>query len=324
MVRTIPLHGNPNGQVFGTIGSLIEMHDGLKYVKISGDSSNVGWQAYNVAPTPTPTPTPTTTPTPTATPTATPTPTPTPTGGGTTPTPTPTPTGGGPTPTPTPTTILSIIYQSPNQTVDVGSPVAGVTVYAPVGVAYTATWTVSDGNSEVNVFPSSIVGTLSAGNNNFSGPNALDAFFLRNNGINFNEQGGAGYYKFTIVVGGVSLSTGFITVSTQVASECDCFCKYYSGGPQVGDYVCDIPEVCEDNCCDYIDCDGNCNQGSGCRKECTQEEIEFCQIPGNCPCTPIACGETCTCNGSYVCTQGNYSCETCYGTTNNPYFGPPS
>lgn len=93
MVRTIPLNGNPNGQVFGTVGSLIEMNDGLKYVKNSGDYSNIGWNVYNVAPTPTPTPTPTSTPTPTPTPTATPAPTPTPTGGG--PTPTPTATSGG-------------------------------------------------------------------------------------------------------------------------------------------------------------------------------------------------------------------------------------
>ena len=101
MVRTIPLNGNPNGQVFGTIGSLIEMSDGLKYVKISGDSSNIGWNAYNVAPPPTPTPTPT--------PTATPTPTPTATSVGPTPTPTPT----GPTPTPTPTTGQRVFNISP-------------------------------------------------------------------------------------------------------------------------------------------------------------------------------------------------------------------
>ena len=101
MVRTIPLSGNPNGQVFGTIGSLIEMSDGLKYVKVSDDSLNIGWESYNATPTPTPTPLPTATPTPTPTavPTATPTPTPT---GAPTSTPTPTPTGV-PTATPTPT-----------------------------------------------------------------------------------------------------------------------------------------------------------------------------------------------------------------------------
>ena len=100
MVRTIPLKGNPNGQVFGTIGSLIEMSDGLKYVKVSDDSLNIGWESYNATPTPTPTPVPTATPTPTTTPTPTPTvvptatPTPTPTGAPTS-TPTPTPTVGG-------------------------------------------------------------------------------------------------------------------------------------------------------------------------------------------------------------------------------------
>ncbi len=94
MVRTIPLNGNPNGQVFGTIGSLIEMSDGLKYVKVSDDSLNIGWESYNATPTPTPTPTVTPTPTPTVTPVSTATPTPTPTGAPTS-TPTPTPTVGG-------------------------------------------------------------------------------------------------------------------------------------------------------------------------------------------------------------------------------------
>jgi hypothetical protein len=95
MVRTIPLNGNPNGQVFGTIGSLIEMSDGLKYVKVSDDSLNIGWESYNATPTPTPTPTATPTPTPTVTPVSTATPTPTPTGAPTaTPTPTPTTSGG--------------------------------------------------------------------------------------------------------------------------------------------------------------------------------------------------------------------------------------
>lgn len=103
MVRTIPLHGSPNGQVFGTIGSLIEMADGLKYVKVSDDSTNIGWESYNATPTPTPTPTNTLTPTPTATPTLTPTPTATPTIDPSV-TPTTTPTS---TPTPTPTNTLS-------------------------------------------------------------------------------------------------------------------------------------------------------------------------------------------------------------------------
>lgn len=97
MVRTIPLYGNPNGQVFGAIGSLIEMADGLKYVKVESDSLNTGWESYNATPTPTPTPTATPTPTITPTPTSTPTPSPTPTVS-VTPTPTATPT---PTPTPT-------------------------------------------------------------------------------------------------------------------------------------------------------------------------------------------------------------------------------
>lgn len=110
MVRTVPLSGHPDGQVFGTIGSLIEMADGRRYVKVSNNSLNVGWDSYNTTPTPTPTPTPSPTPTPTATatltptPTATATPTPTPTvnpSSTATPTPTvsstptPTPTGGG-------------------------------------------------------------------------------------------------------------------------------------------------------------------------------------------------------------------------------------
>lgn len=105
MVRTVPLNGHPDGQVFGTIGSLIEMADGRRYVKVRNNSLNVGWDAYNTTPTPTPTPTPSPTPTasPTPTPTATVTLTPTPT---TTPTPTPTPSvnpSSTATPTPTPT-----------------------------------------------------------------------------------------------------------------------------------------------------------------------------------------------------------------------------
>jgi hypothetical protein len=45
-VRTIPLYGNPNGVVFGTVGSLIEMADGVRYVKASDDSKSGGWEAY--------------------------------------------------------------------------------------------------------------------------------------------------------------------------------------------------------------------------------------------------------------------------------------
>jgi hypothetical protein len=143
MVRTIPLNGNPNGQVFGTIGSLIEMSDGLKYVKITGNSLNDGWEPYNVAPTPTPTPTstPTPTPTPTATPTATPTPTPTPTV---------TPTGAPTyTPTPTPTTI-------PSRAFNISPAVGGKSVWdlntdGPFTVSGYGIWIISPFASSFNM-----------------------------------------------------------------------------------------------------------------------------------------------------------------------------
>lgn len=45
-VQTIPLHGDPNGVVFGTVGSLIEMSDGNRYIKVNDDSKNAGWELY--------------------------------------------------------------------------------------------------------------------------------------------------------------------------------------------------------------------------------------------------------------------------------------
>ena len=315
MVRTIPLHGNPNGQVFGTIGSLIEMYDGLKYVKISGDSSNVGWQAYNVAPTPTPTPTPTTTPTPTATPTPTPTatPTPTPTTGGSTPTPMPTPT----------TSTLSITYQTPdNQTVSVGYSVAGATVYAPAGGAYTVTWVVWNGNgSHSPRTVSTTSGTLAAGAiQGFAGPSAINDTFTDNGSVYYNDNGGAGYYKFTITVGAVSINTGFIRVNTQTVTlvgtdECNCACKD-GGGNVVGTWT-QGDEICEDACCNY-DCDNNhvgCVDVTGDISQCCRNECN----PGD---PGTACGQNCYTD--WYCTSGERVCDTCdvygYGNVNNPQF----
>lgn len=125
-VRTVPLYGSPEGVVFGTVGSLVEMADGVKYVKKHSDSYNIGWEAYNVTPTPTSTSTPT------------PTPTPTPTSGGETPTPTPTST-----PTPTPTST------APSQRIiTVSPPVNGKSLWdfdlsGSLAVSGYGTWTIA-------------------------------------------------------------------------------------------------------------------------------------------------------------------------------------
>jgi hypothetical protein len=96
MLNEIPVHGNPEKSVFGTLGTTIGTDEGKIYLKDSDDTKNVGWQ--EVLPPPSPTPTPTITPTKTMIVTRTPTPgvvTPTPsTTIGATPTPTPTPAFG--------------------------------------------------------------------------------------------------------------------------------------------------------------------------------------------------------------------------------------
>lgn len=223
------------------------------------------------------------------------------------------------TPTVTPTPIpFSITYQSPaDQTIDLGNSVVNVTVYAPSGGTYTATWQVWNGSSRY-VTISSPSGTLGSGYNNFNGPGALSGTFTSYGGgpyQYYNENGGAGYYKFTITVGGTSIDTGFIRVYTRDAYACDCWCKSYGGGPQVGDYVCYGGESCSDNCCCY-DCNGDgitcCDGGNPvsncCRAECDPGD------PGS------ACGTTCTCPTYYYCTAGSYSCETCYGSTFSPQY----
>lgn len=125
----LPIHNDPEGEVFEIIGVKANSDNGKIYEKAREDTRNTGWWlAFDgttplPSSTPTPTPTPTTTATPTPTPTLTvtpaashtPTPTPTPTHTatpGTTPTLTPTltatstPTGTpGATPTPTPTFV---------------------------------------------------------------------------------------------------------------------------------------------------------------------------------------------------------------------------
>lgn len=191
MVRTIPLYGNPNGQIFGTIGSLIEMNDGLKYVKISGDSSNVGWQVYNVAPTPTPTPTPTSTPTPTATPTPTP-----------TATPTPTPTMGGSTPTPTPTTSQRVFNISPaigskttwNLSVDGPLTVSGFNIWtiSPVGGAFDVYIDIN-GAAGGNGGDSIYTGGSGGKGSRFSGGFSLNGTYKL---IPGNVGGGVGYFAW--------------------------------------------------------------------------------------------------------------------------------
>ena len=194
MVRTVPLYGNPNGQIFGTVGSLIETNDGLKYVKISGDSTNVGWQAYNVEPTPTPTPTATPTPTPTATPT------PTPTTGGSTPT--PTPTTGGSTPTPTPTTSQRVFNISPA----IGSKTTwNLDVDGPLTVSGFDTWTISPAAGAFNVYvdingaaggaggDSTYSGGVGGKGSRFYGGFSLDGTYKL---IPGNVGGSVGYYAW--------------------------------------------------------------------------------------------------------------------------------
>ena len=235
--------------------------------------------------------------------------TPTPTS---TPTPTPTLT---PTPTPTPTILFSITSQtSNNSTVNEGDSVVDVQIYSSGG-SYTIVWEVWNGGSRY-VTLSTTSGTISSGYNNFYGPNAIpDQFYSYGSGAGqyYNENGGAGYYKATITVGGASVNTGYIKINTRDTYECDCWCKNYSGGPQVGNYECYGGETCTDNCCE-IDCSGDCNSAYGCRNECDQSDFDYCN-ENYCPCSPTACGQTCSCNTYYYCNGGGtYSCETCEGT----------
>jgi hypothetical protein len=94
MAIGLPFHENPNSRVFGIIGQLSESDNGKTYIKISDDTSNVGWQ--DIVPT-------TTTPSPTTTTTTTSSPTTTTTSG-----PTTTTTSGPTTTTVSPTTTTTI------------------------------------------------------------------------------------------------------------------------------------------------------------------------------------------------------------------------
>ena len=88
MSSGIPVHGNPEGQVYGLLGQVVGADNGIVYSKVLRDTRNDGWEVLQL-PTPTPTPVPTATPVPTPSPTPGPTPTPGPS-------PTPTPTSAGP------------------------------------------------------------------------------------------------------------------------------------------------------------------------------------------------------------------------------------
>jgi hypothetical protein len=53
MQEKIVVHGNPNSSVFGLLGNDVSTDEGKLYVKVDGDSKNIGW--IEIPPTPTPT-----------------------------------------------------------------------------------------------------------------------------------------------------------------------------------------------------------------------------------------------------------------------------
>jgi hypothetical protein len=148
MEEEIKIHGNPEKNVFGLVGSNNSSDNGKLYIKKYNDSKNLGWREVVPLSTPTPTPTPTfvavsrppRTPRPTGTPTKTPTPTITPTIQ----------------PPPPPVIRYSVISttggsagrsdgQSPNGIV---SPGQSITVFANISSGYSFLgWTASTGAS---------------------------------------------------------------------------------------------------------------------------------------------------------------------------------
>jgi len=229
------------------------------------------------------------------------------------------------TPTLTSTPLAIVDQSADNQTAIAGNAVAYATVYSPTTSAYTATWQAWMGGGQVPRTISSFSGTLSAGNNNFSGATAIDASFY-DYGAGYYNVGGAGYYRFTITVGGVSVSTGFIKINTQGVTQgyqdCGCGCKDAYGNI-VGSYEETTQNVCHDNCCCY-DCNGDGITACGNPADPDYDD-------SNPPCqnkcgdgVTDACGESCNDETSYNCTAGTYNCDQCpydiYGSINYPQY----
>lgn len=44
MISTLPVHGNPEEQVYGLVGSSISTDEGKMYIKVDLEARNIGWK----------------------------------------------------------------------------------------------------------------------------------------------------------------------------------------------------------------------------------------------------------------------------------------
>lgn len=197
---TLPIHGNPNGGVFGVIGERVSSDVGAAYVKSSSDTLNVGWRnvsgSNEVTPTPsitpylTPTITPTITRTPAVTPTVTHTPTKTPT---VTPTVTPTP-SVTPTHTVTPS-VTPTLTVTPTVTTTLGwvptptpTPITYYTLYTSSLIASYGPLGESPGSLTISLVPPGGVYASGTVVTLYVMPNSYSSASLYKDGVLFNTS----------------------------------------------------------------------------------------------------------------------------------------